>query len=95
MHGHEVEELDDAGGIDLVAAAIAGLDGLLRVAEVHEGDGDLVGGELLRGETFERPRDGLVHDFLEMRRMGDRENKGRGGAVHIGLGGDGSHGQQR
>ena len=48
MHGDQVEELDDAGGIDLFAAAVAALDRFVRVAQVHDGDRDLVGAELLR-----------------------------------------------
>ncbi len=51
VHGDQVEELDDARGIDLLPAAIAGLHRLLRVAQVHQRHGDLVGAQLLARRT--------------------------------------------
>ena len=66
MHGDEVKQFHDARGIDLRVAAIARADGMLRIAQVHEREGHLIGLEFPVGEFCECLVDGGIHERLQL-----------------------------
>ena len=90
--GGEVEEFDDAGGVDRDVAAVAGAGrgGGGGRREVDEGEGELGGEEFRCGELGEGGLHGAVDERLE--RGGGERSHGRS-KEHSGGEGEASHGR--
>jgi hypothetical protein len=65
MRSGEIEQFDNARGIERNVAANAGLLWTLRVTEVDDGDGELIRGQVLRVKKLECLRRGAIDDVLQ------------------------------